>query len=405
MKHHINRRDFLKKSSLALASVPLLSHNLLASSQLPLERRGAAKKVLILGAGLAGLVAAYELSQAGHDVTILEARMRPGGRVRTRREGFSDGLYAEEGAARIPSDHDWTLKYIALFNLPLEPMYPSKGNALRFDGDGTRREVQMDGFTQALGQNFGSELGGLPTRWQKIKGGNDLLPKAFAQKLADKIYYGSPVVRIEQDEKSARAIFLRAGTHQTLSADRVLCTIPFSVLRNIEAVPAFSPDKQRVIQRLLYAGVSRVYLQTKRRVWEEKGLSGFVFTNNYIEIWSPTWSRPGPRGIVMTYARPGEAERIQAMTESERISSTLAEMEKNFPGMSAAFETGSTKCWMEDEWNRGAWAGMNPFEMARAAQPEGHVHFAGEHLSAWSSWMQGALASGIRAAKEINEAA
>ena len=70
-------------------------------------------EVLILGAGMAGLVAGHELSvKLGHDVTILEARTRPGGRVHTLREPFSDGLYAEAGAARIPDNHELTLKYV-----------------------------------------------------------------------------------------------------------------------------------------------------------------------------------------------------------------------------------------------------------------------------------------------------
>jgi len=63
------------------------------------------KETLVIGAGLAGLVAAYELKQAGHDVTVLEAQLRPGERVQTVREPFSDGLYAEAGAARIPDNH------------------------------------------------------------------------------------------------------------------------------------------------------------------------------------------------------------------------------------------------------------------------------------------------------------
>ena len=67
---------------------------------------------------MAGLVAGYELTQLGHDVTILEARTRPGGRVHTLREPFSDGLHAEAGAARIPDHHDLTLKYVHLLGLP-----------------------------------------------------------------------------------------------------------------------------------------------------------------------------------------------------------------------------------------------------------------------------------------------
>ncbi|MEM9183205.1 MAG: FAD-dependent oxidoreductase, partial [Pseudomonadota bacterium] len=50
------------------------------------------KRVLVVGAGLAGLAAAHELTRAGHNVTVIEATSRPGGRVRTLRQPFADGL-------------------------------------------------------------------------------------------------------------------------------------------------------------------------------------------------------------------------------------------------------------------------------------------------------------------------
>src|SRR6185369_13224839 len=221
----ITRRQFLRRSALAVAAASLNQGTVRA-----IVLSGPARKVLVLGAGMAGLVAAHELTKLGHDVTVLEAQMRPGGRVHTLREPFSDGLYAEAGAARIPDNHDLTLKYVKLFDVPLDPMYPNRLSTLRFDGDG-RREVPPEGFTEALGQNFGNEMGGSPSRWHKIKGGSDMLPKAFAQRLASKIQYGSPVVKIEQDAKSARVTYLHGATQQTISADRILCTIPFSVLR------------------------------------------------------------------------------------------------------------------------------------------------------------------------------
>lgn len=395
------RRQFLQASAAAAAGVALLPNRSLAGTYL---LRSAPKRVVILGAGLAGMVAGYELSQLGHNVTILEARMRSGGRVHTLREPFSDGLFAEAGAARIPDDHDLTLKYLKLFDVQLEPMYPTRLSAIRLDA-GPRRLVGPEGFTEALGKNFGDELGGNPARWSKIRGGSDMFPKAFAQRLAAKILYGSPVVRIEQDATSARATFLHGGTPQTISADRILCTIPFSVLRQIDLPPGLSATKRDIISKQQYDGVSRVYLQSKKRFWEEKGLSGFAFTSSAVEIWQPTWNQPGPRGLLMTYARPGEAERIAAMKEPDRIASTRRQLNEIFPGLDENFEGGASKCWQEDEWSRGAWSFTNPKDFVRITAPEGRIHFAGEHLSPFSSWMQGALWSGLRAMKEIDAAA
>src|SRR6266566_905716 len=57
-----------------------------------------AKKIIVGGAGIAGLSCAYELMKRGHDVTVLEASGRTGGHVRTVREGLADGLYVDAGA-------------------------------------------------------------------------------------------------------------------------------------------------------------------------------------------------------------------------------------------------------------------------------------------------------------------
>lgn len=79
------------------------------------------KKVIIVGAGIAGLVAAHELLRGGHDPLILEAQHRVGGRIQTIRDPFAPGLYAEAGAMRIPRAHTLTLAYVEKFGLPVVP--------------------------------------------------------------------------------------------------------------------------------------------------------------------------------------------------------------------------------------------------------------------------------------------
>jgi len=75
------------------------------------------QKVVVAGAGMAGLVAACELKRAGHRPVLLEARPRVGGRIYTLREPFTHGLYAEAGAMRIPRAHRLTMAYIQKFGL------------------------------------------------------------------------------------------------------------------------------------------------------------------------------------------------------------------------------------------------------------------------------------------------
>ena len=104
---------------------------------------GHGRSVVILGAGIAGLISAYELQKAGYRVTVLEARDRVGGRVWTIRGGdkitqtgrpdqratFDPGLYFNAGAARIPSTHRIILGYARRFGVPMETFVNVNRNA------------------------------------------------------------------------------------------------------------------------------------------------------------------------------------------------------------------------------------------------------------------------------------
>src|SRR5215471_14276678 len=108
----ISRREFLAAIAAAVAPVQQIER---------FTRRGATQHVIVIGGGLAGLCTAYELQALGHTVTVLEAQMRPGGRVRTLRESFAPGLYVEAGAEQIPGAHEITQHYARVLGLTLLP--------------------------------------------------------------------------------------------------------------------------------------------------------------------------------------------------------------------------------------------------------------------------------------------
>ena len=118
----MQRREFLRLVGMSAGSFAAMP--VLGAAEMLMTPSRAAKKVVVIGAGLAGLAAAYELHKMGHQVTVLEAQLRPGGRVLTLRQGFADGLYAEAGGEWIhPILHQHVLRYAEEFGLELKPVY------------------------------------------------------------------------------------------------------------------------------------------------------------------------------------------------------------------------------------------------------------------------------------------
>ena len=451
-----SRRDFLATTFLGAASV--------AAGRSP-------KRILIAGAGLAGLSAAYELVQAGHDVTVIDARDRPGGRVLTLRGSFSDGQYAEAGAETFSDTHNFVQQYVQAFQLettpawnygklsslivqdghrspssseltrkymepavkeigdPLSPGWPSLDLLQKFDRVSMAELLQGRGATPAeisLLQVMYSDAwdnGTSPDsalcllrdeaiarkgRSFRIRGGNDRLPQALARSLGAPVHYRTTLQHIKHNDKQITVSINDSGRgNHEISADYLVCAIPFSVLQSIKVSPAFSFDKQRAIRELAYNSVTRVYLQTQGRPWTAQGLSGYAATDLAVgTVWDCAEGQPGTRGILECYTSGDRARRLAALGESQRIRVATENLEKLFPG--AGYEKSVSVAWDSDPLARGAFAWFKRDQMStllpHIASREGRVFFAGEHTSPWFGWMQGALQSGNRVAHEVNEA-
>ena len=93
------------------------------------------------------------------------------------------------------------------------------------------------------------------------------------------------------------------------------------------------------------------------------------------------------------------------MSEADRVNAAFEQAREIFPELAGAFEGGLSHCWGLDPWERGSFALHTPGQMGfieTLAAQEGRIHFAGEHTSPWTGWMQGALESGRRVAREIS---
>ena len=448
------------------------------------------KRVIIIGAGMAGLVAAYELARAGHDPLVLEAQNRVGGRVYTLRT-FAPGLYAEAGAMRIPRAHDLTLGYCEHFGLGLRPfmmgnpkglvhvggrrmtaeqaaldpaslgfdlspaeqgrtadeMWEAATRDLRamverdaesgwaeivreYDRYSLREFLELKGFSAGAVEMYGvinfveadmnnavveelrEDFGRAYVDMQEIVGGMDGLPKAFYAELGDRIRFGAEVHALDQDASSVTVHFKTEAGHYSVTGDYAIVAIPFSVLRQVETLTPFSREKQRAIRQLNYSASTKVLFQVRERIWETDDgiLGGASVTDLSIRRMNyPTPDPTQPRGVLLaSYTWSQDASRWGALDEESRLEEALDDVATIHPRIRDVYEVGASHAWDNDRWANGAFALFQPEQQtelqADIVKPEGRIHFAGEHCSLYHAWIQGALESGLRAARTIHEA-
>jgi monoamine oxidase len=448
------------------------------------------KKVIVLGAGLAGLSAAWSLQKNGYDVVVLEAQDIPGGRVKTIRKPFRNGGYAEAGAVRIFDNHHWTQKYIRLTGLesklgaydddvgahlwylqgkrfvtpagdwPLDglsaqekanpfgmidpywgPGFKAIGNPMRPSyPDAAARKLDEQTMSEFLTKNGASDtwvkllaategdllgfsalavtaLEGAPndgphTKTFGLIGGNDQLPKALAAKLGTRIQYETQAVKLAHDSSGVIVTVRSASGQHEIKADHCVCALPFPLLRQMEITPAFSSQKMEAIHHYDLVGCARVSMQTKTRFWRNDPLGALgglnmIGTDTPAErIWNTSALQPDQqRGMLHSYMLGQRSSELARVPEAERVAHCLRTISEFLPRLTAEVEATYVKVWQEDPWQRGAFAWAKPDQFhwiwPAARKPEGRVHFGGEHTSVWIGYMNGALESGERCAREI----
>ncbi len=517
------RRDFLYRAA-QVGGTALLLNTMnawgmgiasTADKPPPLQGSGKGKKVLILGAGVAGLAAAYELGKLGYACTILEARPFAGGRCQTARKGFSltelggekqtctfdEGQYINHGPWRIPLHHQSTLHYTRLFDIPLEVMVNDNDNAwvymenagplskrrvkpaqLKADMRGhvsellakTVRDNKLDqelgagdrallldylaneghlagkdlkysgrsgrgyavnpgagmqpgpgtqsdplGFGTLLASNLGkvySAVQDFPMQSTMLQpvGGMDAIPRAFVKRLKRNIRYNAEVQTLRQDadKVTVTAKDTASGKLSSHEADYCLCTIPLSVLRNVDT--DFSAPFKEAIKAVVYTPVGKIGLQMGRRFWEEDDhiYGGHVLTDqkgiNLISLPSTGWQ--GKKGVVLGYYNyMMDAIEVSALSPKERAEYALAAGQNIFPAYRASFEGAFSVAWHRVQYNLGGWAEWSE-ETRKAAYPrllegEGRVLLAGEHLSYLTGWQAGAIESAWQQIEKIHQRA
>ncbi len=481
------------------------------TGRLKLEGDAKGASVLILGAGLAGMTAAYELRAAGYKVQILEYREKAGGRCWSIRGGdvvtefgsadqhctFDDGNYINPGPWRIPSDHYAVLDYCKRFGVELEPFIQINFNAYlhrkdAFEGKPQRfKEIESDyrgGISELLAKavnqhkldelvteadaekllaslkrygmldndyNYvegkassdyrgyakpaGGGVDGKPVpspvnklvdilnsgMWNQIttgfsidhqstifqpKGGMDLIAKAFERETKEMITYNAKVVRIRNSAEGVEAAYVDAvngGAETIVKADFCICTIPFSVLGQIDH--DFSGEMTDIIDSMYYASSFKAGLEFKRRFWEEDEhiYGGITYTDlpiSQISYPSNDYFKTGSGVLLGGYCWGASAYQFNALSPEQRIEKTLEYGSKIHPQYRDEFKSGVAVAWHRQSWILGCygiWKDKDA-QYQNACKMDGRTLMAGEHISYLGAWQEGAILSALDATERLH---
>lgn len=249
-----------------------------------------------------------------------------------------------------------------------------------------------------------------PARWFRTLHGMSCVPLAFEDRLRNQgalVLTDAPVIRIKCNDSSVRVTYRLRRDEKEKAFDHTVCTIPLTTLKNLEIEPKLSERKCALIEEVRYASVARTYIQCKQPILDLENSAGYTDLpiGNLLDM--SFGLQNGPGRLFQGFMIGKQAQTFAyEMDDNKRKGFTIHQLKTIFPQLKDEdVEAFWYKCWDHDPWARGAYPVFTSeqfLSIQELGRAEGRLHFAGEHTSRYSAWMEGALRSGNRAAREID---
>lgn len=252
----------------------------------------------------------------------------------------------------------------------------------------------------------------------RIHGGNSRLPEAMGKALTApgsgaRIHLGHQLVRIREAGSKLELSFNSGGGTRSVSASRVICTIPFQVLRDVDGVAELplSPTKRSCINELGVGQNLKHMLGFRTRHWREAqpgvpAASGYTFTDLSSQTqWDSSRVQPGKSGILVTFL--GGSAAVDPKSASYKA--ILRDIDLISPGARSHYDGNrAIMRWPQHPYSKGSYACPRPGQYTtlvgspKEVELSGKLFFAGEHVSEdYQGYMNGAVETGNAAAKAL----
>ncbi|XP_031698059.1 L-amino-acid oxidase-like, partial [Anarrhichthys ocellatus] len=249
----------------------------------------------------------------------------------------------------------------------------------------------------------------------EVTDGFDHIPRALFQMLNATTLLNSKVKLINHAGGRGVTVTFQdgrsSGSLTNLTADYALVTASAKAAIFIDFQPPLSADKTEALRSVHYASTTKVILSFSERFWEKEGIRGGKSITDRPSrfIFYPSHGFPGTAAgaLLASYTCSDDSTLFQGVSEDELMAVVLEDLVKIHGEYIRALWTGGlVKKWGLDPYSLGAFALFTPYQQGQYArelfQSEGRLHFAGEHTATPHGWIETAMKSALRAARNIN---